>query len=104
VTERQDSARRRDSRGDSSDLMSSDAEMDPYERHQTFTSTEHTNAALEQHLRDQAPQSSSTANTQDADMDDLTRTMAGTSLDFVPRGVRRKQKEKQKIARSSSAQ
>jgi hypothetical protein len=81
--------------------MSSDAEMDPYEHHQSFTFPEHTNPALEQHLLDQAPQSSSAAVTQDADMDDLTRTMAGTSLDFVPRGVRRKQKEKEKAAHSS---
>jgi hypothetical protein len=33
---------------------------------------------------------------EDTDMDDLALALAGTSLGFVPRGVRKKQKEKAK--------
>lgn len=98
--ERQDSAGRRESGGDSSDDMSSDADVDTHEPHQTFTSTDR-DPVFEQHLQAPGPQSSSVGQIQDAEMDDLTRTLAGTSLDFVPRGVRKKQREQEKAARSS---
>ncbi|KAJ9114432.1 hypothetical protein QFC20_001575 [Naganishia adeliensis] len=99
--ERQDSAGRRESGGDSSDDMSSDADMNTYEAHPTSITPDHAGSALEKHLRSQAPQPSSVDQMQDTEMDDLTRTMAGTSLDFVPRGARKKQKELEKAARSS---
>lgn len=105
-TENPDAAERRESGGDSSDGMSSDADMDTYEPGPAFISPDRTEPALEQHLQAQAPLSSSsitTATAQDTEMDDLTRTMAGTSLAFVPRGVRKKQREADKAAQSSMA-
>jgi hypothetical protein len=85
--------------------MSSDADMDTYEPGQTCVSLDRADPELEQHLQAQIPLSSTvtTATVQDTEMDDLTRTMAGTSLAFVPRGVRKKQKEAEKTAQSSMA-
>lgn len=100
VTQSQDSAGGHQSGGDTSDVMSSDTEMNLYEHDQDAILPEPTASALQQHLRNQAPRASSTQTTQDTEMDDLTRSLAGTSLDFLPRGVRKKQKDKEKAAQA----